>query len=166
MRMHPYTKHLDTFDYRGCRRYFLTFCTHERRPLFTTAKHVALVRTHFVRTATEQQFSDLAHCYMPDHLHAVVEGQVESADLKVFIRRMKQYSGFHFKKNFGQQLWQRYGYEHVIRDDERTENVIRYVLENPIRAGLVQQVHEYPYMGSSHYTVDQLLEFCPGFSSG
>lgn len=164
--MHPYPKHLETFDYVGPRRYFLTFCTHERRRLFTAPDHVALVEEHFLHKANEMGFADLAHCFMPDHFHAAVEGRDQDADLKVFIARMKQYSGFYFQKKFGKRLWQRYGYERVIRSHETTRAVIRYVLENPIRAGLVQTVADYPFVGSSEYTVGQLLEYCVITSSG
>ncbi len=73
---------------------------------------------------------------------------------------MKQYTGFYFKKEFGEALWQRYGYEHLIRDDEVTSSVIRYVLENPVRARLVATVSEYRFLGSSEYSLDQLLAFC------
>ena len=97
-------------------------------------------------------FADLAHCFMPDHLHAAVEGRNENADLKAFVARMKQCTAFYFKKTFGSQLWQRYGYEHVIRHDEPTRAITRYILENPIRAGLVQGGRRlYRFIGSSEY---------------
>jgi hypothetical protein len=56
-------------------------------------------------------------------------------------------------------LWQRYCFEHVVRDDERLDRIVRYVLDNPIRAGLVRSVQDYPYIGSSVYTKRELLEF-------
>ena len=158
--MHPYPKHLDCFDYIGFHRYFVTFCTRDRRPFFTHADHVCLVEQHFLRAAKEFDIADLAHCFMPDHLHAAVEGRSPEADARMFISRMKQYTGFHFKKEFGEPLWQRYGYERVVHDDEATSAVIRYVLENPLRAGLVSSVAEYPFIGSSEYSVEQLLDFC------
>src|SRR5687768_6140508 len=158
--MHPYPRHLSGFDYCGLHRYFLTFCTRERRALFTRTEHVALVESHFLRTAKELKFADLAHCFMPDHLHAAVEGRSTESDARRFIARMKQSSGFYFKREFNQPLWQRYGYEHVIRDDESNQKVIRYVLENPIRAGLVSDVSEYPFIGSSEYSIEQLIDFC------
>jgi putative transposase len=164
--MHPYPKHLGGCDYRGARRYFLTFCTYERRPLFTSAAHVALVESHFLRTAGESGFADIAHCFMPDHLHAAVEGRNESADARAFIKRMKQFTGFYFKQTFSERLWQRYGYEHVIRDDETTAKVVRYVLENPVRAQLVATVAEYPFVGSSEYSLEQLLDCCRDSSNG
>ena len=105
-------------------------------------------------------FADLAHCFMPDHLHTALEGRNEEADLKAFVARMKQSTGFYFKKTFGKQLWQRYGYEHVIRHDETTQAIVRYILENPIRAGLVRAVGDYRFIGSSEYTLEQLVEYC------
>jgi hypothetical protein len=59
----------------------------------------------------------------------------------------------------GTKLWQRYGYEHVIRDSEALRGAVRYVLENPVRAGLVKEPREYAFLGSSVYTVEALLEF-------
>ncbi|HEY6362029.1 MAG TPA: transposase [Vicinamibacterales bacterium] len=128
--------------------------------MFTSVDHVDLVERYFLRTAKEFDIADLAHCFMPDHLHAALEGRTQRADLRAFVSRMKQYTGFHFKKQFGEPLWQRYVYEHVIRSDEITSAVIRYVLENPVRAGLVKAVREYPFIGSSEYTLAELLEFC------
>jgi hypothetical protein len=55
-------------------------------------------------------------------------------------------------------LWQRYGYEHVLRASEDVFKVARYILENPIRADLVRSVNEYPYLGSTLYTIDQILD--------
>ena len=88
--MHAYPKRLDAFDYLGPHRYFLTFCTYERQPLFHIAAHVALIGSHFCNRQRTMGFADLAHCFMPDHLHTAVEGRHENADLKAFVARMKQ----------------------------------------------------------------------------
>ena len=81
--------HLETFDYVGLQRYFLTFCT--------------------------------------------------------------------FKQRFGKSLWQRYGFERVLRNDEPTLGVARYTLENPVRAGLVTCAEEYPFAGSLVYPIAEIL---------
>ena len=77
---------------------------------------------------------------LPSDMHAAVQGETDRAELKAFVARRKQFSGFHFKRQFGLRLWQRYSYERVIRGDEDTRMVVRYVLRNPIRAGLVERV--------------------------
>jgi putative transposase len=150
--------HLKTFDYLGCHRYSLTFCTNGREQHFTAATAVDLARKHILRAATETQFVIIVYCFMPDHLHLLVEGQTESSDGKRFIARAKQYSAFYFKQAYRKALWQRYGYEHVLRDDEVTSVVARYILENPIRAGLVQRVEDYPFVGSERHSLADLIE--------
>src|SRR5207249_4343010 len=92
-----------------------------------------------------------------DHLHLLIEAQSESSDCKRFIKDAKQFSGFYYKKAFSMKLWQRYGFERVLRDNEETLTVARYILENPVRAGLVARVEDYPYLGSCLYTVEQIL---------
>ena len=95
---------------------------------------------------------------MPDHLHLPVEGLAGSSDALRFIARAKQLSGFHYKQSFGEALWQRYGFEHVLRDEEDTRRVARYILENPVRSSLVVRVQDYPFVGSFVYTIDEILE--------
>jgi REP element-mobilizing transposase RayT len=68
-----YPEHLKTFDYVGLHQYFLTFCTHERHRLFEKAGAVSLVRTQIERAATALQFAVIAYCFMPDHVHLLVE---------------------------------------------------------------------------------------------
>ena len=150
--------HLKTFDYLGLHQYFLTFCTYERRRLFLESDAVVAVRTQIQRAASDQRFALIAYCYMPDHVHMLVEGQADDSDCRQFISRAKQYSGFHYKAAFGQRLWQRYGYERTLRSDEASISVARYILENPIRARLVQGIDEYPFSGSSVYSIEQILE--------
>ncbi len=47
-------------------------------------------------------------------------------------------------------LWQKSYYDHVLRHDENLAHVVRYVLENPVRAGLVESFDEYPYAWSAY----------------
>ena len=121
-----------------------------------------LVLKHFLQQAEEEGFALLAYCFMPDHVHLLVEGLRENSDCKRFISRAKQFSGFYYAQRYESRLWQRYGYERVLRDDEATIDVARYILANPLRAGLVTDVREYPFTGSSVVTVDELIEHVSG----
>jgi putative transposase len=149
---------LKTLDYRGLHRYFLTFCTHERRQLFVMADCVAVVYLQFLRAAAGSQMAILAYCFMPDHVHLLVEGLSDDSDGRLFIARAKQLSAFHFQKQFGVPLWQRYGFEHTLRADEGALSVARYILENPVRAGIVRRVQDYPFLGSNVYGMEEVLD--------
>jgi len=158
--------HLKSFDYLGLYRYFLTFCVNDRKTVFANEAVVTLVMKQILRAATENRFAVLAYCFMPDHLHLLVEGEADNSDCRRFIKSSKQYSGFYYSKAYAQNLWQRYGYERVLRNDEATLDVARYILNNPLRAGLVREAHEYPFLGSDRYTIEQILEAVADTRSG
>ena len=154
---HPYPPHRDGLPYVGKHQYFLTFCTAQRRSVFVEHSSVALVRTQILRASVEARFELTAYCFMPDHTHLVVAGRDERSDVKRFIRLSKQYSGYYFKQSFGVQLWQRYGYERVIRDDAELALTIGYLLDNPVSARLAEHPADYPYLGSERYAVKELV---------
>jgi REP element-mobilizing transposase RayT len=94
---------------------------------------------------------------MPDHLHVLVEAQSERADFRAFVKRFKQTTGFMFRQERRQSLWQPGYHDRVLRDDEATEAVIRHILENPIRAHMAARLGEYPFAGSGMYDLEELL---------
>ena len=81
--------HLRAFDHLGLYRYFLTFCTDYRQPFFKNAEAVTLVLSQISRAAIGEQFALLAYCFMPDHLHLLIEGsrsQTTAAGLAADVR--------------------------------------------------------------------------------
>jgi len=72
------------------------------------------------------------------------------------MRDFKQKSAYAFRKKSGDILWQRSYYEHVLRRDEDAKEVARYILNNPVRAGFVQDFQNYPYAGSSLFDLKNL----------
>ncbi|MBM3820866.1 MAG: transposase [Acidimicrobiia bacterium] len=149
---------LPGFAYRGPYRYFLTFCTHERRPTFRDPAVVALVRLQFLRTARLTRFAILAFCVMPDHAHLLVEGRTEQSDLRRFVKHFKQGSGQRCTARVGGRLWQDGCYERVLRPGDDAKAFARYIIENPVRAGLARTPREYPHLGSSVWSVDELID--------
>ena len=81
------------FDYLGCVCYFLTFCTLDRRTTFRDTAAVDLALAQFRRTTRLWSFATLAYCFMPDHVHLLIEGTTPAANLKRVAKRLKQGSG-------------------------------------------------------------------------
>ncbi len=73
------------------------------------------------------------------------------------MRQWKQSTAFYWRRSSGGQLWQRGYYDRVLRPDEDTAVVSRYVLANPVRAGLVADPTAYPFQGSDTTTMENLL---------
>jgi len=94
---------------------------------------------------------------MRDHVHFVVEGQSRLSDLPELIRSWKSKTGFEYKREHGEQLWQRGFYDRVLRTEEDLVAAAIYVIENPVRAELVREARQYPFLGSDTMTVAEIL---------
>ena len=148
---------LEGFDYTGGYRYFLTICTQQRARVFTARQAVDVVLAQLLQSSSDECMAVIAYCFMPDHLHLLVEGTNPASTLTEFVRVFKQRSSFQWKRMFGSQLWQRSYFERVLRNHESSIDVARYVLANPLRAGMVDSVEDYPFLGSLTMSVRELL---------
>jgi REP element-mobilizing transposase RayT len=130
-------------DIRGA-IFFITCCAQGRaiKPFaapFTAAAllesihHQIDSRTWLVHAAT----------IMPDHVHLVLEFPQE-ADVAKSVCDWKRWTA----RTLGFR-WQRDFFEHRLRHDESFDAKTRYVLENPVRAGFVQDWRDWPYTISS-----------------
>jgi REP element-mobilizing transposase RayT len=120
---------------------------------------VAIVHEQILLVCVAQGFQINAYCYIPDRLHLVATAKCNDSDLEQFIARAKQSAAFYFRKATQQRLWQRYGYESVLRNEEEKIAFLRYVIENPLRAELVESPLDYPFWGSSTCSREELLDY-------
>jgi putative transposase len=95
---------------------------------------------------------------MPDHLHALVEALVENADFRHFVKVFKQMTAFNYRRRNGSDLWQPGYHERIVRDEEATEAIVRYIWENPIRGGITKELGEYPFCGSDRYELSDIID--------
>jgi len=100
----------------------------------------------------------LSHCFMPDHVHLLVAGQAETSDANAFIARAKQLSGYWFKAAWHEVLWQKSSWDRILRSEEDTLTVVRYILLNPVRACLVRAPLDYPHSGSDVYSREDPMD--------
>jgi putative transposase len=150
---------LPDFSYVGQYQYLLTICVHLREPVFTCHSAARLVIDLFLQFASEEKFEVLAYCAMPEHVHFYVVGLEDSSDCRRLVNRWKQKTGLWWKQqSHAEALWQRGFHDRIIREGEPIDGVIRYVILNPVRAGLVADARDYPYSGASGYDINTLLE--------
>jgi REP element-mobilizing transposase RayT len=92
---------------------------------------------------------------MPDHLHLLVDTE-DDANLIGFVKRFKQTTGWWFRNRYlagslkasPASLWHKSYYDHVLRSEEGLPQVAKYIVGNPVRAGLVESPEDYPFSGS------------------
>ena len=126
------------------RLYLLTTVVQDRKPIFSDWRLGRLMVQELRRAESECQVVSLAWVLMPDHLHWVIELLEDS--LETLMRRVKSRSTLTINAACGRsgQLWQRGYHDHAIRREEDLKALARYVVANPLRAGLVTRIGDYP----------------------
>ena len=147
---------LNTFGYRGAYRYFVTITAYMENHTFRDGDIVNICVAALSEVAGIHKFDVLCYCFMPEHLHVLLEGQEES-NLREFVRVFKQKSSYRYKLSKAERLWQRGYHDRVLRDDEATLSVARYILSNPVRRGLTSEPGAYAYSGSFVCPVEEIL---------
>jgi putative transposase len=136
---------LREFDYVGEHRYFVTCCVAERRPAFVNQESVDCVRTHILRTCSDKKFVELVSVFMPDHLHVLLSGTSASSAFLPFMKLMRQRTAMFYRRLTGESLWQQGYFDRVLRADDDITGIARYIMENPVRAGLIGKSEDYPF---------------------
>ncbi|MFQ5862543.1 MAG: transposase [Candidatus Brocadiales bacterium] len=92
-----------------------------------------------------------AYCLLPDHMHILLGLRDSNHNVLDFVKHFKNAVSYKLKGECTQkQLWQDRFYDHVLRRNEDVNKHARYILENPIRKGLVRDFLEYKYIGDSY----------------
>lgn len=126
------------------RIYLLTVVVRDREPLlgdFTVGRLLVAE----LRSAVEAGWvNSLAWVVMPDHLHWLVE--LAEQPLPTLVQRVKGRSARTINQYLrrGGAFWQAGYHDHSLRCEEDVQAVARYVVANPLRAGLVRRVGDYP----------------------
>ena len=132
-------------------------CTFRRAACFINDTTIDTVRSELLRTAESYRVEVIAYCFMPDHLHLLVEGISADSDLLKWTKMFRQRSGHSYRELKHDRLWQEGYVDTFLRAEEASLAVARYVVGNPVRAGLCEDVRAYPYLGSSRYTLEELI---------
>jgi putative transposase len=99
-----------------------------------------------------QRCTVFTYCLMPDHLHFLVSPRQDGVSVLTFTERFKGKStnrswtvGWHGR------LWQPRYYDHIVRAEEDLQAIAEYILNNPVRRGLVESVEGWPWSGHMNH---------------
>ncbi|KTC43541.1 REP-associated tyrosine transposase [Pseudomonas sp. L5B5] len=126
------------------RAYLITTVVHQRQPLFSDWRLGRLVVTELRQVQDLGLADSLAWVLMPDHLHWLL--QLRTATLPEVMQRVKSRSTRQLNQHLGLcgALWQSGYHDRAIRDGEDIQPLARYIVANPLRAGLAQRIGDYP----------------------
>jgi putative transposase len=126
--------------------YCVTSVVQNREPLFLDFYSARALIQQLRDQHARGHVKSLAWVVMPDHLHWLL--QLDHAwPLQKVIKSVKARSALRINNRFSRSgsLWQRGYHERALRTPESVRTAARYVVANPLRAGLVERVGDYPH---------------------
>jgi len=124
------------------------------------AFHLASVRDKQVLLQAMDFYRRRADCrlfgfvIMDNHTHLVIRPRPGLA-LSEFADRFKTWTSRHNSaKRAGTTLWERRYDDNAVRDEPELRDVIAYIHNNPVRAGLVQRAEDYTWSSIHNYLED------------
>ena len=126
--------------------YLVTSATHRRAPVFADFRAARALICVLRESADAGTAEWLAWVIMPDHLHALLRLEA-STDLGKLMQTVKGRSARRINALAArrQRLWQPGFHDHALRAEEDRMAVARYIVANPLRAGLVRRIGDYPH---------------------
>lgn len=135
---------------RDAAPHFITFNTKFRETLPEWARGIVLgccVHDHGTRYRLH------AAVVMPDHVHLILTPLVDESRRSVvsLIEIMKAIKGasahaINRRRQSRGTIWQEESFDRVVRSSEGLDAKIAYILENPVRKGLVSEPREYRWL--------------------
>jgi len=124
--------------------YMITSTTEQRRAVFADWR-IGRLLVHEFRRAEEQGLAcSLAWVVMPDHFHWLLA--LEQGSLAALIMQVKGSSSVAINRTLHQsgRLWQPGFHDRALRREQDLQPLARYIVANPLRAGLVKRLGDYP----------------------
>jgi len=141
--------------YIGERPISFTLCIKDRKQFFTNDSSFQILKQILLDELKSFDCFAFIYLFMPDHVHLVLGGNNSNSNVKKCLEMFKQKTGFYLSKKSKTFRWQKDYYDHILRSEENLEVHLKYILNNPVRAGLVDYWKKYPFKGSTFYNLDE-----------
>jgi putative transposase len=139
---------LKEFDYSQPYIYFLTICTIKKKDIFQNDDLNRKIIHCLLEEKTNSGIKLLCYCLMSNHIHLLAQPKNPDANISKFIAAFKRKT-YKIFQNYGIEgkIWQSSFYDHILRKREALSLIMKYILNNPVRKGLVEKWDEYPHSG-------------------
>ena len=126
------------------RIYAITAVTHCRKALFHDFFVGRLLIDELRLAEAQGLVTSLCWVVMPDHFHWLF--QLGHCDLERLLRQVKSRSAKAINQRLQRstRVWQSGYHDRALRREDDVRDFARYIVANPLRAGLVKQLANYP----------------------
>ena len=149
-RFDVYHRHLPHWQYPGS-TYFITFRLMDSGVCNLATPDIGPIILDAFQFFAGKRYWLGSHTVMPDHVHAVLRPIMTEDGTCVSLGRvMQSLKGYTSRKinellKRSGALWLGESYDHIIRNHLELEEKETYIVENPVRAGLIDDATQWPW---------------------
>ena len=147
------SKEVYAIPYQPCS---ITISTANRQPIFAKAEFTESCIEILKEYSLKHAMRCHVFCFMPDHIHLLVEATPTKSLIAIAQELKGLWTKVTWQHGFNGVIFQKSFFDHFLRKDEDIVMVVKYILNNPVRAGLVVKWQEYAFLGSTIYNLKQL----------
>ena len=124
----------------------VTVCTKNRRKILAYEWVHQLIRQSWMRC---DDYCVGRYVIMPEHIHAFVgEGNLARYRLENWVAAWKSFISRRWPNVYEKPIWQRSFWDRQIRTSDQYDQKWLYVVNNPVRHGLVETPDAWPFQGA------------------
>ncbi len=129
--------------------FFITVCTQDRREFCHRAEVASILKEELQKAEKLHGWYIGAYVFMPDHIHFLCRSSIEAKSLSDFMKYWKQWTSKRILREtkVDSPVWQAEFFDRVLRSDESYSQKREYIWNNPVRAGLVTEYSDWPWVG-------------------
>lgn len=130
--------------------YFVAF--DEYLDKYESGKHylaipeIAEINKQAIHHYEEKYYQLICYCIMSNHIHLIIKLRDDAPDLSKIMQSIKRFTARESNKIMGceGQFWMQESYDRLIRDSKELKNIVNYVINNPVKAGLTNDWKKWP----------------------
>lgn len=140
---------LKNFDYAGTNMvFFATLCCLDKKQVFVKDYFNTEVVECIHKEKERIGHAVYAFCLMPDHIHLLISPLETGVPITQLMGALSSViTRLSWSHGFTGRLFQRSFYDHVVRKDEDLTRIAEYILNNPVRKGIVERWQDYKHCG-------------------
>ena len=128
--------------------YFITFdesLNDKLGPMFLKEPEIGNLVSQAIHFRDNKEYNLICFCIMPNHVHLIIY-KIQKPLFRI-LQSLKRFTAFEANKILRKQgsFWQKESYDHLIKSRKELADTISYILNNPVKAGLVSDWNEWGY---------------------
>ena len=121
--------------------------SHLERPQWLKDPRIARLVADAIESGDKCLYTLFGYCIMANHVHMIIRPLDSDRPLCPILQLLKKNTALKANKVIGRsgQFWQHESYDHIVRNAAELERIMKYVWNNPVKAGLVSDASHWPW---------------------